>query len=127
MASSLPRRMVWILLLAALAQPGWAMAHQFVHAHLEHHHSARFAPAHDAQAPQLVHDEKAPHDHGHLGEALLRAGRSTDATHFAALPSALPSPVAAAERPGSPVREGAPPRATPGLADSSQPRAPPHA
>ena len=117
--------MACILLLAALAQPGWAVAHALVHEHLEHYHSARLADAHEAQAPHLAHDEKAPHDHGHLDEALLLAGRGTGATHFAAFPSAFASPVAAAQRPGSVVGERAPPRSSSEFTDPSNPRAPP--
>ena len=119
--------MAWFLLLAALAQPGWALAHALVHEHLEHHHSAQLAAAHEARVPHVQRDERAPHDHGHLDEALLRTGRSLHAAQFAMLPAALPTPVAAAVRPDWIVAAGAPPRASPEFTDPSHPRAPPNA
>ena len=126
MASSLQRRMAWILLVAALALPGWAAEHARVHEHLAHHHQEHAAVSHEAEAPYFASDER-PHDHGHLDETLLLARRSTGTIQFAALPSASPSPIAAAERPGSVAREGTPPRASPELTNSSRPRAPPNA
>ena len=126
MASSLQRRIAWTLLLAALALPGWAVAHEQIHEHLARYHQERAAVSHEAEAPYLAADERT-HDHGHLDEAPLLARRSTVAIQFATLPSASPSPVAAAERPGSIAREGAPPRASPELTNSSHPRAPPNA
>jgi len=126
MASSLQRRMAWILLVAALALPGWAAAHARAHKQLAHHHQEHAAASHEAAAPYLASDER-PHDHGHLDEALLRARRSTDTIQFAALPSASPSLVAAAKRQSSIAREGAPQRASPELTNSAHPRAPPNA
>jgi hypothetical protein len=126
MASSLQRRMTWILLVSALALPGWAAAHARIHEHLAHHHQEHAAASHEAGAPYLASDER-PHDHGHLDEALLRASRSTYTIQFAALPSASPSPAAAAERQSWAVEAGAPPRASPELTNPSRPRAPPNA
>jgi len=126
MVSSLQRRIVWTLLLTALALPGWAVAHAEIHEHLADHHQERAAVSNEAGAPYLASDERT-HDHGHLDEATLLPRRGTVTVQFAALPSTSPSPVVAAERPVSIAREGAPPRASPPLIDSSHPRAPPNA
>ena len=126
MASSLQRRMAWILLVAALALPGWAAAHARAHEHLSHRHQEHAAVSHEAEAPDLASDER-PHDHGHLDEALLLARRSTFTIQFAPLPSASSSPAAAAERQGWAVGEGAPARASHELTNPPHPRAPPNA
>ncbi len=117
--------MGWILLLAALAQPGWAVAHALGHSHLEQHHSAHVLAALETHAGHPACNEKTPHDHGHLDDALIVASRGTNALQFEALPAASPSTVAAAEPPGRIVRERALPLAGPELTGPSHPRAPP--
>ena len=126
MASSPKRRAAWILLLAALSQPGWALAHALLHEHLAHHHAEPAATSYEAAASVLGSDER-PHDHGHLDGALLLFSRSSNPASFAALPSPSPSPGATTTRSAWVVPVGAPPRASPELADPSRPRAPPHA
>lgn len=124
MGASPHRRVAWILLLAALLQPGWAVAHALVHEHLASHHRERPAIPHGEAAPSFAAEER-PHDHGHLDDALFLASRGIDAAQLTALPSASPSPRAVATQECPVPREAAPSRASPEASGPSDPRAPP--
>ena len=123
MASPPRRPMGWILLLAALAQPGWVAAHEFIdHDSQQHHHGI---PC-EAETPDLAADRTA-HEHGHLDDAMLVAARTPQPSELVALPSSSPEPVALDGPLCAAAAEGARARPGPELADPSQPRAPPHA
>lgn len=140
MASSSPRRPAWILLAAALALPGWVVAHALIHEHLAHHHGEGTHPHGDvshrhAGDPAASHEtaglaffsgERA-HEHGHLDAVLIPASRGQLAAPPLLLPAASPEPEVAPTSTLRVARERAPPRASPGSADPSHPRAPPHA
>jgi hypothetical protein len=128
------RRRALALLLAALAQPAWAVAHTVVHQHLAQHHGEVTHSHHPASVPDVPetgtqqtasaqgsHD----HEHQHLIAVFLRPTRSTDSPSLAALPSATPSPYVVATQRWQTNREAAPSRASPEAAGPSDPRAPP--
>lgn len=140
MASLPSRRTAWVLLVAALALPGQAVAHALIHRHLAQHHGEG-AHQHGgashlrAGAPAAIHpaegftsfiDERA-HDHGHLDGVLLRASRSQVAPPPVALLAASPESVAGPMLTVRVAQGRAPARASPDAADPSRPRAPPHA
>lgn len=147
MTFSPPRRTAWILLVAALALPGWSVAHALIHQHLAHHHgegahhhgdgahhhgdgpdhhAAEPATTQGTEALALLAEERA-HEHGHLDALLIPASRSELAAPTMALSVASREPVVAPTATIPVAREGAPPRARPELADPSHPRAPPRA
>ncbi len=125
--------MAFVLLLAALAHPTWAVAHAVVHEHLAQHHGE--APPHTpASAPEpheagtqplASPDRSHDHEHDHLLAVFVRPTRSADSPSHAALPSATPLPRVIATRQWSVPREAAPSRASPEASGPSDPRAPP--
>lgn len=132
--------MAWVLLVAALALPGWAVTHALVHQHLahhhgegehhhgneSHHHAAGPATSHGTEGLAAVAAERA-HEHGHLDAVLIPASRSQLAPPPAVLPADSPEPVAAPTFTMRVARERAPPRPSHESADPSHPRAPPAA
>jgi hypothetical protein len=128
------RRMAFALLLAALAQPAWAVAHATVHEHLAAHHEEATHSHHPASVLDVRESEAQPrasargsHEHGHehLVAVYLRPTGSTDPPSLAALPSTTSSPCAVATRQREINREAAPSRASPEASGPSNPRAPP--
>ena len=120
------RPMGWILLLAALAQPGWVAAHAFAdHDSRQHHHGIP-SPQSEAETPDLAADRTA-HGHGHLDDAMLVAARTQQPSELVALPSFSPEPVALDGPLCAAGAEGARARAGPELAAPYHPRAPPRA
>lgn len=140
MLASSRRRTAWILLVAALALPGWAVTHALIHQHLanhhgegrhhhgdeSHHHASGPATPKGTEALALVADERA-HEHDHLEAVLIPASRGQLAVPPMVLPAASPEPVVAPTFTIRSARERALPRASSKSADPSHPRAPPHA
>ena len=132
---ALPRhRMAFVLLLAALAQPTWAVAHAVVHEHLEAHHAEAVHSHHPGSVlhvpesgTQQVASARGSHEHAHEHRVAvyLRPTRSIDAPPLAALPARTHSPCVIATRQCEIDREVAPSRASPEAAGPSDPRAPP--
>jgi hypothetical protein len=123
------------LLLGALGQPAWALAHVAVHAHLAQHHGEA-TPHPPASAPDPHESETRPlaspershdhdHEHEHLVAVFLRPTRTTDSPSLAALPSPTPCPHVVATRRWQIFREAPPSRASPEASGPSDPRAPP--
>jgi hypothetical protein len=128
------RRMAFALLLAALAQPAWAVSHAVVHEHLAAHHDEAAHSHHPTSPVDVRESETQPpasargaheHEHEHLVAVFLRPARSIDFPSLAALPSMTPSDCAVATRQCEINREAAPSRASPEASRSSDPRAPP--
>lgn len=127
------RRIAFILLLAALAQPAWAVAHADIHEHLaQHHGEATHHPpviAHDAHGSgtkDLAATERAHHhDHEHLVAVFLRPTRNADTSSMVALPSAAPRPHAVVTGQRLIDRDPSTSRASPEQSGPSEPRAPP--
>ncbi len=118
--------MGWILLLAALAHPGYVAAHAFADHDSQHHHHGIPSPPSETETPDLAADRTA-HGHGHLDDAMLVAARTPQPSELVALPSSSPEPVSL-DGPLCVVgAEGARSRAGPKLAPPSHPRAPPRA
>jgi hypothetical protein len=122
--SSRQQRIARILLLTALFQPGWAVAHVLLHHHEGHLHHA---PAPAAETPHQALADHAPGDHGHLDDALIISARAPDPAGSPALLSFAPEPAAPAVHLLRAATEGQPPWADPERATPSHPRAPPHA
>jgi hypothetical protein len=119
------------LLLAALGQIAWALAHAAIHEHLAQHHRAA-TPHLLVSAPDLhesgtrpLASPQRPYDHEHPAAVFLRPTRCTDAASPATLPSATPSHFAVAARQWSIYRESVLSRASPEASGPSDPRAPP--
>lgn len=127
------RRIATALLLAALGQPAWALAHAAVHEHLAQHHGeatphppARAPDPHQGGTQPLASPARShDHEHEHLVAVFLRPTRSTDSPSLAALPSPTSSPYVVATRQWPIHRGAAPSRASPEASGPSDPRAPP--
>lgn len=114
--------MAWILLLAGLAQPSWALAHALVHAHEARHHEGADAPATPVGASH--HAAKSSHDdHAHLDHGALLKSRGADGGSAAPLPAAPRLPDVSTTRLAAGARE--PPALAAPLSHALQPRAPP--
>jgi hypothetical protein len=124
------------LLLAALAQPAWAVAHTVVHQRLAQHHGAATHSHHPVGVHDLPESRTQPvasargsheheREHEHLVAVFLRPARGTDLPSPLALPAATPSPYVVATRQRQTHREAAPSRASPEASGPSDPRAPP--
>ena len=115
--------MGWILLLAALAQPGWVAAHAFIDHDSQQHHHGIPSPPSEAETQDFAADRTA-HEHEHLDDAVVTA-RIPQPSELVALPSSSPEPVSLDGPVRAAAAKGERARAGPELAAPSQPRAPP--
>jgi hypothetical protein len=119
------RRIAFALLLAALAQPAWAVAHAGVHEHMAQHHGDA-VPHHPASSHDAHESGPHPsHEHTHVGAMLVRPTRDTDSPSPVALPAATPRPSVVATQPRRIDREAVPSRASVAESAPLGPRAPP--
>ena len=121
-----------LLLLAALAQPGWAIVHAAVHAHLalDHgharHHEGESAPdGHPSENVQVAALGSHEHEHEHLAGLFVRPTHNAKLASPAALPSATPCAEVLPQRRWQLQRDAPASLARTDAAGPSGPRAPP--
>lgn len=125
MTSLLRHPMGWILLVVALAQPGWMVTHALVDHDSQQHHGIP-SPLLDAETPNVEADRTA-HEHGHLDDALVVTARTQQLSSPWAVDSSSSERVVLDGSLRIPAIERTLIRAGPESATPSHPRAPPHA